>query len=307
MKTKLDQFISRNQKRNSHLYQAGLTIGYDFVVCPISNQRLSMIKDNYITNVLQMSLDKYPITQRICNKRKENIKAGLQIIDATTGLTKYEVGQEKARAVLSQLDCAGVSGYAKKGRKTRATHMANIDKMGRNGYQRQATMRVTTMLPNGLTVEQNAHRKQRDTLINNNKSGSGGASMQSRRVLAPVLEFLTTNNIKYYFDREEYGIKDMDSGNYYFWDLTLPTYKIAIEYQSNAWHADPTLSNELWESWSPPRGKVKTPEEVLAYDYEKARSLYRNRGFVTHYIWQQSEITDIKDLLCFLQTMITKS
>jgi len=205
------------------------------------------------------------------------------------------------------LDCTGVSGYAKKGQKTRATHMANIDVLGRNGYQRQATMRVTTVLPNGLTVEQNAHRKQRDTLINNNKSGSGGASMQSRRVLAPVLEFLTSNNIKYYFDREEYGIKDMDSGNYYFWDLTLPTYKIAIEYQSNAWHADPTLSDALWESWSPPRGKVKTAEEVLAYDYEKARSLYRNRGFVTHYIWQQSETTDIKDILCLLQTMITKS
>jgi hypothetical protein len=157
MKTKLDQFISRNQKRNSHLYQAGLTVGYDFVVCPISNQRLSMIKDNYITNVLQMSLDQYPSTQRICNKRKENIKLGLQIIDATTGLTKYEAGQEKARAVLSQLDCAGVSGYAKKGRKTRATHMANIDEMGRNGYSQLASKAIivgnSTKAKNGLITD----------------------------------------------------------------------------------------------------------------------------------------------------------
>ena len=142
MKTKLDQFIFRNQKRNAHLYQTGLVEGYDFVVCPISRQRLSMIKDNYIVKVLEMDPEIYPATQRICIKRKENIKMGLHSIDNITGLTKYELGQQKARAVLRQVDDTGVSGYDKKGQKTRATHMANIDDMGRNGYSQLASKAI---------------------------------------------------------------------------------------------------------------------------------------------------------------------
>jgi len=157
MKTKLDQFIARNQKRNSHLWAIGLVEGYDYVVCPISKQRLSMIKNNYIVNILEMDLTAYPITQRICNKRKDNIKLGLQIIDVNTGLTKYEVGQQKARAVLGQLDCTGVSGYAKKGQKTRATHMANIDVLGRNGYSQLASKAIvvgnSTKAKNGLITD----------------------------------------------------------------------------------------------------------------------------------------------------------
>jgi hypothetical protein len=306
MKTKLDQFISRNQKRNSHLYQAGLTIGYDFVVCPISNQRLSMIKDNYITNVLQMSLDKYPITQRICNKRKENIKAGLQIIDATTGLTKYELGQLKARAILRQVDSTGLSGYAKKGQRTRATHMDNIDKLGRNGYRRQADYRLNTVLPSGLTIEQSAHIKQRDTLIKNGKSGTGGASKLSKKILHPVIEFLNVNNIKYYFDLTEFGIKDTDTGNFYFYDLTIPDFHIAIEYQSSAWHSDPTLSESEWSNWKPPRGNKKTADECLQYDYNKAKALYKHRKIVTYYVWQRSQERDIEDIICLLKTLITK-
>lgn len=142
MNTKLEEFIKRNKKRNQHLYDANLVEGYDYVVCPISGERLSMIKDNYIINVLKMEVDQYPSTQRICRKRKENIKHGLRQVDPITGLTKYEVGQVKARAILKQEDSTGKSGYKKKGEKTRATHMANVDTLGRNGYSRIASKAI---------------------------------------------------------------------------------------------------------------------------------------------------------------------
>ena len=142
MNKKLVKFIERNRKRNSNLYGPEMLEGYDYVVCPISQERLSMIKNNYITNVLGMSLDEYPTMNRICEKRKQNIKSGLQKIDPITGMTNYEKGQVKARKILSQTDNNGISGYKKKGQKTRSTHMNKIDKLGRNGYARIASKAI---------------------------------------------------------------------------------------------------------------------------------------------------------------------
>lgn len=142
MNKKLEKFIARNQKRNSHLYGPEMVEGYDYVVCPISQARLSMIKNNYITEVLGISLDEYPAIKRICEKRKQNIKSGLQKIDPITGMTHYEKGQIKARKILSQKDENGISGYKKKGQKTRSTHMSKIDEFGRNGYARIASKAI---------------------------------------------------------------------------------------------------------------------------------------------------------------------
>lgn len=304
--SKIEKFVRRNRKRNAHLYLSGLQEGYDFVVCPVSKERLSMIKNNYIVKILGMKIENYPNVQRICNKRKENIKTGLKEIDPSSGLTKYEVGQIKARKVLSQCDSNGVRGYDRKGQKTRATHMSKIDEFGRNGYKRQAYFRKTTVLQNGLTVEQNAHLKQKETLIKKIKTGSGGASAQSKKVLKPIVNFLQEHKIKFYFDSREYGIKDTKTGNYYFYDLTIPNLRIAIEYQSSAWHADPTLPEEDWNKWIPPRGKKYTAQEVLDYDYKKAKSLFEHRGLVTYYVWQRSQEQDVEEILCLLKTLITK-
>lgn len=310
MNAKIQQFIKRNRKRNAHLYQSGLTQGHDYVVCPISKERLSMIKSSYIERVLEMSVSDYetlyPNVERICSARKENIKNGLKQIDPDSGLTKYEKGQIKARQVLSFVDETGVSGYKKKGQKTRATHMNKIDEFGRNGYRRQADIRLTTILPNGLTVEQNAHKKQKESLIKNNKTGAGGASKLSKKAFDPILEFLKEKDIHYYFDKTEFGIKDLDTGNYYFWDLTIPELKMAVEYQSNAWHANPLLSEQEWRNWKPPKGKIRTAEETLKYDYDKAKSLYKNRGYLTYYVWQKSEKENIEEIMCLLKTLTMK-
>ena len=163
MNKKLQQFLARNQKRNSHLYQPETIEGYDYVVCPISQARLSMIKNNYITEVLGMSLDEYPAINRICEKRKQNIKSGLQKIDPIAGMTNYEKGQIKARKILSQTDDKGISGYKKKGQKTRSTHMSKIDELGRNGYARIASKAI---IKGNLTKAEKgiiAHPSSRDS------------------------------------------------------------------------------------------------------------------------------------------------
>jgi hypothetical protein len=184
--------------------------------------------------------------------------------------------------------------------------MDNVDEYGRNGYTRQAHKRLTTILPNGLTVEENAHLKQKETLITNNIGGTGGASKISKKKLKPILDFLMENNIEFYFDETEYGIKDTDTQNYYFYDLTILKYNITIEYQSNAWHSNPTWNEITWNNWCPPRGKKKTALESLAYDYNKARSLYKFRNIVTYYVWEDTADNDVRDIICLLQTMNMK-
>lgn len=311
MKSKIEEFIKRNAWRNSKLYQAGLVEGIDFVVCPETKARMLIIRNDYITKVLRMTVEeydlKYPTVQKRCQAHKDNIKKGIHKVDPESGLTKYHLSQLKARQTLSQVDSNGVSGYKKKGQRTRATHMSRIDEFGRNGYRRQADARLTTILPNGLTVEQNAHIKQKETLIQNNKSGSGGASKISKITLWPLIQLLTENNIKFYFDKEEYGIKDPDSKKYYFWDLVIPSLNMAIEYQSAVWHANPSMPDDLWNAWKPPRGRVKTAVDVLEYDYTKAKALYKHRLFVTYYVWEETQDQDVRDLVCLLKTMNMKS
>lgn len=146
MNTKIEEFIRRSKYRNSHLYDDTLEEGYDYVICPVSNARMSMIKSSYIERILGMTVKeydaKYPGVKKIAQKRKANISAGLKQIDPNTGKTKYELSQDKARAKLESIGPDGLTGYERKGLQTRATHMANIDEMGRNGYSRLATKAI---------------------------------------------------------------------------------------------------------------------------------------------------------------------
>jgi hypothetical protein len=311
--TKIQSYMSRNKNRNKELYEDGKVEGYDYVVCPMTSARMKMITSNYITDVLEMSVEeydaKYPGIQKLAEGRIDNIKKGLKEIDPETGLTKYEKAQAKSRQTLSEVDESGLSGYDKKGKKTRATHMANVDEFGRNGYQRQAYNRVTTVLENGLTVEQNAHLKQVATIIANNanyKGKSRSASMASFSALRPIINYLTDNNIKYYFDNNEYGIRDEDASQYYFYDLTITSLKITIEYQSRAWHSNPSWDDTTWNNWCPPMGTKKSAQEALDYDYTKARALYKYRGITTYYVWEDTIAQDVEAILCLLKTMNMK-
>ena len=144
-KTKLDYFYERNAKRNSHLYSNDLLfVNYDYVICPHTGLKMTMIKKNYITSTLGLTIEEYdtmyPNTKKIAEIRFKNISDGLKKIDEESGLTKHELSTVKAKETLEKVDDkTGLSGYAKKGLKTKATHMANVDELGRNGYSQLAS------------------------------------------------------------------------------------------------------------------------------------------------------------------------
>lgn len=146
MSKKLQQFKKRNRTRNAHLYQLDKVEGVDFVVCPMSQERLSMVKSSYIERVLGMSVQEYdnlyPGARGVSITRRNNIKKGLNKIDAESGKTKHQISQEKSREKLLEVDKHGTSGYKRKGQKTRATHMQNVDEFGRNGYSQLASKAI---------------------------------------------------------------------------------------------------------------------------------------------------------------------
>lgn len=306
------KFLKRNRRVHDELYtNPNLQAGRDYVVCPVSQARMLSMRTYHITHTLGLSLtefnSRWPGFQRNAECWLDRARAAQHQPDPITGLTPRQISAKKTREKLLAVDESGLTGYAKKGQKTRATHMSRIDEQGRTGYQRQVQARLTTVLPNGLTVEQQAHIRQRDTIISRNRGGINNASRVSKQVLKPILDWLDQADVKYYFDKNEYGIKDPVSQKYYFWDLVIPDYHLAVEYQSHAWHADPTLIESAWRAWKKPIGESQTAEQCLKYDYDKARALYQQRAMVTFWVWEKTRDQDVREILCFLQTKSTKS
>lgn len=162
MISKLEKFAKRNRQRNKHLYAKGLKEGDDYIVCPVSKARLSMIKSTHIERNLGMTVADfeklYPSCQKNCNKRGKNISDGLLKLDAS-GVSIHAKTVAKATKTRAKIGEDGLSINDRKGRKTRATHMANIDENGLNGYQRIAKVsrpkQIKTMAKNNRAIPTN--------------------------------------------------------------------------------------------------------------------------------------------------------
>lgn len=305
---KIQKFKQLNRKRNGHLYQPSMTQGFDYVECPATQERMSMIKSLYIKRVLELTVDEYdalyPGARKSCAARSVNIKQGLHAIDAESGLTKYELGQEKARKKLADVDENGISGYQHKGQKTRASHMANVDENGRNGYQQLAHYRKTTLTEDGLTIEAAAHIKQvKACIANNGTLFPNYGSVQSQR-LREITKIFDKHSLKYYYQDTEYVIFDSMNNKHYFYDLTCPALNLVIEFQGSGWHTNPfTTTLAEWAAASNPT-QSKTAQEQHDYDYAKARAIYNERGYVVFFVYHDTVDNDLEVLKEFINDCI---
>jgi len=124
---KIESFIKRNRRRNKHLWEEDKKEGYDFIVCPVTKARLSMIKSSYIERTLEMSMEefdrRYPDQQKTCKKRIENISDGLKSIDEETGLTKHQLSIHNSnRYITGMVSKNGKKEYLRKYRRLKARY-----------------------------------------------------------------------------------------------------------------------------------------------------------------------------------------
>ena len=206
--TPLEKFKKRNRKRNQHLYKDDMIENINYIVCPVSQERMSMIRDDYIKKILGMTPTDYwllyPSTPKTSPARQKNIQLGLKYMDPETNITKHQQAIIKAQLTKSIPDENGQTVHQKIGKKTKATHLANVDNQGLNGYQRLAQYRLTTILADGRTIEQHAHEKRsikiaQQGYLNKKKYG---ASKLSKRDMAPLINWLDDNQIIYFPPRK---------------------------------------------------------------------------------------------------------
>jgi hypothetical protein len=309
--SKIEVFRIRNRKRNKHLYADDLVEGVDYLVCPVSQERVSVIGSHYIRYTLEMDPKEYwrlyPNLPNCSPKRHNNIKRGLSKIDNTTGLTKHALSIHKSNITKRLPDENGETVYQKIARKTKAAHLTTIDEYGRNGYQRLSHYRTNTLLPNGRTVEQEAHRKRSERIAALGvRQRRYGASKISKRILAPVLQYCIDNNLSYYFDTNEFVVRDQAHQRNYLYDLVIPAVNMVIEYQSKRYHPWPTMNVDEWNTWIEPYSNF-TADQKHDYELTRARAIFKKHGHRMWYVWETSYQTDIEGILCWLATVNTKS
>jgi hypothetical protein len=288
--SKVKKFLKRNRERNADLYELPESEkDVSYIVCPVLCIRTLNIKSTYVEGVLGMSMDdfrkRFPDQPFSCSGHQNRIATGLAV-EVEPGVTRHALSVVKSTAVRAEIGEDGLSINARKGRKTRATLMKR-DENGLNGWQRLAKYRNETILENGFSIQQNALRSRIDKRIERGENGRlVGASKVSKRILKPLINFLEDNDLKFYFDRSEYGIKS--GNNYYFYDLVIPALSLCVEFQGTNFHPSPNADFSTWKQVFTKR----SAEYVKSYDEQKAIALLEQRGYETKYVYEsQPEIS----------------
>lgn len=303
---KLYSYKKKHIEYRKDLYDLDESLnGIDYIFEPVLEIRSPMVKKSYIEKVLRMDVKEYdklyPGVRGRCQSSIEKVKVGLHIPDEN-GITPHQKMVDITKIKMSEIGDDGLTGYERKGIKTKNTHMSNIDENGQNGYQRLGKYRTETVCSNGKTIQENADIKRNRKMVENRKSYTR-ASKISKKVLKPILECFEQNNLKYHFDAGEYAIFSEEQGKYYFYDLVCSELKIAIEYQSFVHHSDPNMELEEWNTWREIYSKADS-KKVHDADITKARELYKNRGYITFWVWEKSHKQDVESILEYINEVI---
>jgi len=110
----------------------------------------------------------------------------------------------------------------------------------------------------------------------------GKASKESLSAFNNLLYILETNNIKYYFGvvgNKEWFIYNKDLEKMFFYDLTIPSLGIIIEYHGEGFHPNPKWNENKLIEWKQVR-TGKTANEILEYTEQKNKTARDNEWTV---------------------------
>jgi hypothetical protein len=86
----------------------------------------------------------------------------------------------------------------------------------------------------------------------NTKCSIGKASAESLLCFKPILDICDRNNLTYYVGipgNKEWFIKDHDSNQMFFYDLTIPSLSLIAEFHGEAFHPNPTWNKQRLLEW----------------------------------------------------------
>lgn len=200
----------RNTKvggRDSALWIDGAT-GYQ--TCPLTGFRKARF-DNRTVSILGFTYDEYvqyltdndlPVPKKT-NGFMDEVNAKLLEVDLNTGKSKRDLLNEKSRKTLLTVGEDGLTGDQRRGLKTSAGLLLETDD-GRTVAAIAAQARNTVIMGDGRTLQQHALAKARATMEKTGNFGGRGASLESKQILSPIIEWLTTNAIPFHFDDSEF-------------------------------------------------------------------------------------------------------
>lgn len=143
---KLYSYKKKHIENHKDLYDLDESLnGIDYIFEPVLEIRSPMVKKNYIEKVLRMDVKEYdklyPGVRGRCQSSIEKIIV-IQNTPDENGITPHQKSVDNTKIKLSEIGDDGLTGYERKGIKTKNTHMSNLDENGQNGYHRIAGKRI---------------------------------------------------------------------------------------------------------------------------------------------------------------------
>jgi len=116
----------------------------------------------------------------------------------------------------------------------------------------------------------------------NSKCSIGRASAESLDALSPIIRILDQNGINYYIGIEgnkEWFIFNKKEKKMFFYDLTIPSLGIIVEYHGEGFHPNPNWEEKMLTEWRQVR-TGKGAKEVMDYTKMKNLTAIENRWTV---------------------------
>jgi hypothetical protein len=131
------------------------------------------------------------------------------------------------------------------------------------------------------------------------------ASKESLNKFSKILKFLNTNNITYKIGvkgNNEFSIYDKENKKLNFYDLTIPSLKLIIEYNGERFHPNPNkLTKEEWKEWKAYRFEKNITNEIcLDADTIYKNDLYKiklaeSNGYEVFTVWSSDNKDKISE------------
>ena len=138
----------------------------------------------------------------------------------------------------------------------------------------------------------------------NQKSRIGGASKESLSAMEPILQILKQNQLLYYLGiqkNKEWFIYDKIKERAFFYDLTIPSLSIIIEYHGEGFHANPSWNLDKQLLWRAPFSKISF-NESLEFDLYK-KHLAEDNGWRVFEIYSSQTKKDVEIILEYISKL----